>query len=530
MRDNVASTLQRAQTAQEDAALFGDLGSIRSQSETAQEVDRLRDDYQDYVQDSNITDFRRNALLEFGVTPAAIQELADIELQLADRATASGVTQERIRGAAGQTQAQAQREITQEQREEAVRSAGLAARAAVLQGNINTGRQLANDAVNIALQDRQFQANARLQQINDLKDVVDEETRQLLVAEGREAQAELANIQELKTNISAAITAGAEQSEIATMNDPNVPDAEKLALAQSVIGREAGIDRELERESLRASASASNALASQRYTSSLIDRAEAGDPAAIEELGYDPRQTSADVIVPKQYTATVDQAASLAGAEDQRETTKAIIGNALSEENYAQAYAQIANNVEESLTGTVGSRFANARTDINVMTGLRDAIEDYVAAGGDTGLLKGTAEDVAEKFGVLANSKDPEFAALGAQLQREFQTYRNIMTGAAFTPAESAEYEAVNPTENKSLDLNLAIIDGAVDQLENRVINTIETRVTGSKDIYERAITGGEEVEASSWEEMETAPIGTRFTSGGTLYEKAGEDNYIEIK
>jgi hypothetical protein len=237
------------------------LGSIRSQSDSARKLAEEQASFQTFAGQSSGFDIQNEQLQRFGVTPEKLAELEDIQLQLADRATESGVTQTRIAGAAGQTLGQGQREITQEQREESVRSAGLAARAAVLQGNINTGRQLANDAVNIALQDRTFQANAKLMQINQLKDVVDEESRQLLIAEERTYEAELATIKELKDNVANAIVSGASQSEIATMNDPNTPDADKLALAQSITARGANEMRALDIGQKSASIRASNASA-----------------------------------------------------------------------------------------------------------------------------------------------------------------------------------------------------------------------------------------------------------------------------
>ena len=226
------------------------LGSIRSQSETAKRLQEEQAAFQTFTNGQSGFDIQNEQLQRFGVTPERLQELADIELQLADRTTASNLNKVRIESG-GQSAIQGPRSLTQEDREEAVRSAGLAARASVLQGNINTGRQLANDAVNIALQDRTFQANAKIMQINQLKEVVDEETRQLLQAEERTYEAELATIKELKENVSQAIVSGASQSEIATMNDPNTPDADKLALAQSIVARNAreeiGLDREAQR-------------------------------------------------------------------------------------------------------------------------------------------------------------------------------------------------------------------------------------------------------------------------------------------
>lgn len=272
-KNSIRTTIDDAKRAQEDAALLGDLGTIRSQSETAQEVDRLRGDYQQFAQDSNITDLRQNALLEFGVTPEALQELQEIDDQLAINQGESDLTKTRIAGAAGQTMGQGRRELTQEDREEAVRSATLASRANVLRGNINLGRQLANDAVNIAMQDRTFQANAKIMQINQLQSQVDEETSQLLEAEKRQYEAELANIEELKTNISAAITSGASQEEIATMNDPNTPDADKLALSRQVIARNASEQIGLDREAQRASIRSSNASArSSEATAALKEK------------------------------------------------------------------------------------------------------------------------------------------------------------------------------------------------------------------------------------------------------------------
>ena len=131
--------------------------------------------------------------------------------------------------------------------------------------------------------------------------------------------------------------------------------------------------------------------------------------------------------------------------------------------NYIDAYAQLASAVSDKLTGENKTKFDSSITDLNVMNGLEKAIKDYTDAGGKLGYLKGTADEIAKNFGQLVT--DPKFAILGSQLQREFQTYRLNMTGAAFSPQESREYAKVNPRTNASLDLNLATIQGAKNQL-----------------------------------------------------------------
>jgi hypothetical protein len=117
------------------------------------------------------------------------------------------------------------------------------------------------------------------------------------------------------------------------------------------------------------------------------------------------------------------------------------------------------------------------------MSGMRDAVQEYADAGGDMGLIKGTEEQIKRKLGIDSGKA----SALAVQLWREFQTYRLNMTGAAFTEKESRDYAAVNPTLGKSLNLNLSVINGAINQLSNRIIQTIDSRVPGASKIYNLA-------------------------------------------
>jgi len=195
-----------------------------------------------------------------------------------------------------------------------------------------------------------------------------------------------------------------------------------------------------------------------------------------------------------EFSRVVEAASALVGAE-RGKASRVAIADALNNEDYASAYAQIANNVEQSLTGTNKTKFANQRTDFVVLTSLRDAIQEFADGGGETGFLKGTADSIARKFGQLKT--DPEFASLAVELEREFQAYRQSLTGAAFSPEESRDYEKVNPSSNKSLDLNLATIDGALSGLERRITSTIEVRVPGANEIFalvspEEQDTGGQ--------------------------------------
>lgn len=233
-------------------------GFITAKSEEAKQLKDLQATYGALNEQGTLSDMFQSQLDDAGVNDN-LKELRDINLRLADANTASNITKTRI--AEGNSLAQAQREITQEDREAAVRNAGDAARAAVLQGNIETATQLAKDTVNLAFQDRQLESENMINQINMLQKSVDEQTRQLLEQDKREYEADLARIEELKTNISTAMVNGATQSEIAQLNDPRMDDASKLALAQSITARGANQMRNLEMSQKSASIRASNASA-----------------------------------------------------------------------------------------------------------------------------------------------------------------------------------------------------------------------------------------------------------------------------
>lgn len=180
------------------------------------------------------------------------------------------------------------------------------------------------------------------------------------------------------------------------------------------------------------------------------------------------------------FSSVINQTASFGGTNQERDNIKNNLTNYINNQDYNAAYTEIKNNVGKSLTGTTKTRFEDASIDSAVLSGLKTKIKEFETAGGDTGLLKGTAEQITRKLGQV---KDPALAALAVGLQREFQFYRNTMTGAAFSPKESREYAAVNPKTTNNFDLNMAVIDGAISQLDNRVNETIDLKVSGAGEI-----------------------------------------------
>ena len=259
-------------------AVSKDLGEIiTAQTKEASDLRARRSEFAELGNLGTLGDFRTQQLADLGV-PDNVRQLKDIQLQLADVDTESELTQTRIQGAAGQTLAGGQREVTQEQRENAVRRSGLAAQASVLQGNIQTATTLVNQAVQTAYQDRTLKNSNLLNQINDLSGTVDNQTQQLLDQEKARVEADQAAVKEVKDSVALAMQSGAATpQEVAQLTDINATDADRLSLAQFITARGATEDRNLDVQGKK-----SELLTQQLQRQNLQDQMDSRNTAARE--------------------------------------------------------------------------------------------------------------------------------------------------------------------------------------------------------------------------------------------------------
>ena len=267
-------------------------GFIAAQTEEAKQVKDLQNQFGALNDQGSLSDLFNTTRDQFGGGSDSLKELKDIQLQLTDMDTKSGLNKVNIESG-GQGAMQGQRSLTQEDREAAVRSAGLAARASVIQGNIQTANAAAKSAVDIAYQDRTLKSTNLLNQISMVQDKVDEQTAQLLETEKRGYEADLAAVKELKDATQNAIVSGASQAEVSQLMDSTVDDATKLALAQTITARGAGEMRNLDIAQSRASINASNASTrSSNASAALNERALLDQEKAVEEGVLTPEQAS----------------------------------------------------------------------------------------------------------------------------------------------------------------------------------------------------------------------------------------------
>jgi hypothetical protein len=212
-------------------------GFITSESEAAQKRDEIASLLG--TQNFDAAGQREDLTEQFGVT-GNLSRLQDIQTQLAKANTASNLTKVGIAGAAGQTMGQGQRELNQQDRENAVRTAGLAAEASVLQNNIETASAIINSAMQDFYADRTATNQNMINQLNYFSGIADEQTKQLLEQEKRVYEADQKKIERVLDAVDSATVSGvATVDEIKKITDPTVSDDEKLSLANSIVARRA---------------------------------------------------------------------------------------------------------------------------------------------------------------------------------------------------------------------------------------------------------------------------------------------------
>lgn len=98
---------------------------------------------------------------------------------------------------------------------------------------------------------------------------------------------------------------------------------------------------------------------------------------------------------------------------------------------------------------------------------IENELDNFIQAGGNTGLLSGNVEKFSQN--VLKKTKDPMLAEIANTISQTIQTYRQQLTGAAFTESEGREYNRLFPSITKSPELNQALINSLKSQYERNM-------------------------------------------------------------
>lgn len=111
---------------------------------------------------------------------------------------------------------------------------------------------------------------------------------------------------------------------------------------------------------------------------------------------------------------------------------------------------------------------------LSALDTIKSKLDEYVAAGGNTNIFTGTEEQIANKVGA---TKDPKLAYLANQINQAFINYRRSMTGVAFSPQESAQYEKLFPSIGKVGNFNQAVIQSLQDTMNRNQALFLKVRI-----------------------------------------------------
>lgn len=114
---------------------------------------------------------------------------------------------------------------------------------------------------------------------------------------------------------------------------------------------------------------------------------------------------------------------------------------------------------------------------IDSLLSIQGLLNEYVKKNGDTGLLSGKAEELAQRIG---RTNNPELANLGNQLQLSIVAYRNAVSGAAFTESERQQYDQIFPSIGNVPELNNVKVNSILDAFRGNQKSVLKT-VLGEK-------------------------------------------------
>lgn len=125
----------------------------------------------------------------------------------------------------------------------------------------------------------------------------------------------------------------------------------------------------------------------------------------------------------------------------------------LSSGNTDAAKQYLQSVVLSSIPAADYSKVAGRFEGLAALDEIEGLIDTYESAGGNTGILTGSSEAILNKLG---KTKDPVLAEVENAIKLAIFSYRNAVSGAAFTESEGKAYEEAFPSIGKGGELNKA--------------------------------------------------------------------------
>lgn len=174
-----------------------------------------------------------------------LKQFTDANTKLAQLQGKFRTAAQAVSSAPGQSQAFEGVQLNELSRQEAVEVGNQAILVQAMQGNLDSARQIALDTTRFATEDRQMELQNLLAQFDALQGIVQGQEAQLIEQKRIELQKELDDLNFTRDMTLSAISSGAATvEEMQRLNSLDTSNADKQALAQSILGRAADPSRQ----------------------------------------------------------------------------------------------------------------------------------------------------------------------------------------------------------------------------------------------------------------------------------------------
>lgn len=190
--------------------------------------------------------------------------------------------------------------------------------------------------------------------------------------------------------------------------------------------------------------------------------------------------TTTGAITPNDYKNALANASMNLPANQRVENTRRL-NQYLKEGNEKGAKELIIRTAFAGQTGTQKEDTIKRQNAIEALGTIQSELNAYVKESGDTNILKGSMQEIAQKLGTAG---DPRAAAVGAKVTLALQQYRNAVTGAAWGEQETAEYNKIFPDFKNTNKLNTALIDSMKESMNAFQEGTLSAYI--GSDTYQK--------------------------------------------
>lgn len=197
-------------------------------------------------------------------------------------------------------------------------------------------------------------------------------------------------------------------------------------------------------------------------------------------------------------------------------------------------FTVIKNQAKNIMGQTEATKLTSYEAANSAMEDLKTDLKQYYDAGGKTSLLSGTMEKTINNLGEV---NDPNLVGLATKVAVSLQSYRNAISGTAYSDQEGKDIASIFPGINNSKGLNDAIVNARL-QANDSVIDGIYKTSLGDKTYnalkaVDATVQSTDDARAqvttfvaSPEAKMAITPdVNTKITSltGGVTFETAGQ-------